>query len=52
MVEKTFEFFRDKKEYQFSINISMEDILNQDTYKFIISKVDDFPEPNRIVLSY
>jgi len=48
MISKTFEFFKDK-EYEFSINISTEDILNKHTIQFIIDKLEKFPHPERIV---
>ncbi len=34
MSEKTFEYFKDK-EYEFSVNLSVEDILNEDTVAYI-----------------
>ena len=48
MIEKTFEYFRDKK-YEFSINLSIEDILDEHMVAFIIDKIKKFDEPQRIV---
>jgi len=48
MVEKSFEFFKDK-EYEFSINISIEDIKNIETRNFLIQSLESFPSPNKIV---
>ena len=48
MITKTFEFFIDK-DYEFSINLSIDDILNKNTIKFIINKLEEFPHPERIV---
>ncbi|ABB43661.1 diguanylate cyclase/phosphodiesterase [Sulfurimonas denitrificans DSM 1251] len=48
MILKSFEFFKDK-EYEFSINLSILDIQNQEVLKFILSKLREFPEPQRVV---
>ena len=48
MVTKTFEFFKDKN-YQFSINLSILDIQNPETMKFIKGKLKEFAEPQRVV---
>ena len=48
MIEKSFDFFIDK-EYEFSINLSIEDVVNKNTTKFIFEKLRTFPEPKRIV---
>jgi len=48
MIEKSFEYFKDK-EYEFSINLSIEDILNKQTHKFIVDKIKKFPTPQKIV---
>ena len=41
-------FFRDK-EYEFSINLSIDDVLNKRTMKFIINAIKEFPNPQRVV---
>jgi len=48
MIEKTFEYFKDKS-YDFSINLSIEDILDEHMVAFIVAKIKDFNEPERIV---
>lgn len=48
MIIKSFEFFKDK-EYQFSVNLSILDIQNQEILKFILSKLREFPEPQRVI---
>lgn len=48
MVTRTFEFFKDK-DYEFSINFSILDIQNHETMKFLISKLKEFKEPQRVV---
>jgi len=48
MITKAFNFFRDK-EYEFSINLSIIDVLNKNTYEFIIQKLEEFPNPQRVV---
>ena len=48
IIKKSFEFFNDK-DYEFSINLSIEDIINKNTSKFIFNSLKEFPEPSRIV---
>ena len=48
MVNKSFEFFKDKS-FEFSINLSILDIQNQEILKFILKKLQEFPEPSRVV---
>lgn len=49
MVETALHDFRNKRE-SISINISVEDVVNKDTVKFLEDAVLDFPNPSRIVL--
>jgi EAL domain-containing protein (putative c-di-GMP-specific phosphodiesterase class I) len=44
IVTKSFEFFKDK-EYEFSINISMEDIKTHEVVEFIIDSLKTFHNP-------
>lgn len=48
MVLKTFAFFKDK-DYEFSINLSILDIQNQEILKFILVQIQAFDAPQRIV---
>ncbi len=48
IITKSFEFFKDK-DYEFSINLSIEDILNENTVKFIIKKLEQFTNTQKIV---
>ncbi len=48
MILKTFAFFKDK-DYEFSINLSILDIQNQEILKFILSQIKTFKSPQRIV---
>ena len=48
IIKKSFEFFKDK-DYEFSINLSIEDIINKNTAKFIFDSLKEFPAPSRIV---
>ncbi len=48
MIKKSFEFFIDK-EFEFSINLSIDDILNKKTTAFIIEALKKFPNPEKIV---
>jgi len=49
MIEKSFENFADK-EFDFSINFSVEDILNKDTIALLKSKLTDRAVAKRVVL--
>jgi PAS domain S-box-containing protein/diguanylate cyclase (GGDEF)-like protein len=48
MIEKTFKYFQDKP-YDFSINLSIEDIVNQEMVEFIVQKIKNFKVPRRII---
>lgn len=48
MIEKSFDFFLEKK-YEFSINLSIEDVMNKNTTEFILKKLKEYPEPQRVV---
>jgi len=48
IIRKSFKFFRDK-EYEFSINISINDILNSSTADFILKSLEDFEKPQKVV---
>ena len=49
MIEKTFAFFENKKEFEFSINLSIDDILNEKTVTFILEKLATYKTPQRVV---
>lgn len=48
MIYTTFEFFRDKNT-EFSVNISVKDILDESTKRIILNNVKNFPKPELIV---
>jgi len=48
MIRKSFEFFKDK-EYEFSINLSINDVVNKKTVKFIKDALENFDAPQRVV---
>ena len=48
MISKSFDFFRDKG-FEFSINLSIDDVLNQSTFDFIIKSLQEFPHPQKVV---
>lgn len=48
ILKKAFDFFKDK-EYEFSINLSIDDVLNKQTVKFIKNELNNFPQPSRVV---
>ncbi len=51
MIESAFDMFADN-DYEFSINISKDDIINQDTYDFIIEKLKNSPISDRVVFEF
>ena len=48
VVEQAFEYFRDKN-YEFSVNISIDDILDEQTRDYMIAQLQIFPEPQRVI---
>ncbi len=48
IVSKSFKFFQDK-DFEFSINLSIEDIINPNTVKFILDSLENFNNPSKIV---
>lgn len=48
MITQTFEYFKEKP-YEFSLNLSIEDIIDEMMVEFIKSQVSTFPQPERIV---
>ena len=48
MIEQSFSYF-EHKPYMFSINLSIEDILDREMVDYILDRVQAFPEPQRIV---
>ncbi|HFB53375.1 MAG TPA: EAL domain-containing protein [Sulfurimonas autotrophica] len=49
MIEKTFAFFAEKEQYEFSINLSINDMLNEKTIAFILEKLASYTAPHRVV---
>lgn len=47
MIDKSFLAFKDSK-YDFSINLSFEDLQDDNIRKYIISKLRSFPDPRRV----
>ena len=47
IMDKSFETFKDK-EYEFTINISSEDIMNNTIFNYIINKLKTFESSNRV----
>ncbi len=48
IIKQAFEYFHDKP-YEFSVNISMDDIVDVSTRNYIIDLLKKFPEPQRVV---
>jgi diguanylate cyclase (GGDEF)-like protein len=48
IVRKSFKFFEDK-DFEFSINISINDINNQTTYEYIVDSLRNYAHPEKVV---
>ncbi len=48
IIDKSFEAFADN-DFEFSINLSIDDIMNGDIYDFIIKKLKNFPASKRVI---
>jgi len=49
VIEKSFAMFESKPHLEFSINLSIEDILNKNTVDFIFKKIHNYPHPEKII---
>ncbi len=49
IIEKTFEFFKDK-DFEFSINLSMEDILDNEIREYLFKEIDRYNFQNKLVI--
>ena len=50
MIEKTFQYFEDKPGIDFSINISVDDILNKDTSAFLFKMIDKYKIGKQLIV--
>lgn len=50
MIEKSFQYFQDKKDVTFSINLSFDDIENQEIIMFITKKMQEYDVADRLIL--
>ncbi len=50
VIRHSFEMFHDRPELEFSVNISVEDILDEEIAAYILEKIGAFPQPRRIIL--
>ncbi|MDX4066812.1 EAL domain-containing protein [Aliarcobacter skirrowii] len=49
VIEKSFEYFKDK-DYEFSINLAFEDILDDEVKDFLIKKIEDYNIGSKLVV--
>jgi len=49
MIDKTLEVFKEKPEYECSINLSTDDIMNEETRRYIYDRLESYPHPEKIV---
>lgn len=49
VINKAFKRFENLPQYDLSINLNIEDITNKNTVSFILNKLKQFPNPNRII---
>ncbi|WP_304543463.1 EAL domain-containing protein [Sulfurimonas microaerophilic] len=47
IIEKAFKEF-ENNDHEVSINLSIEDIMNNEVFEYIVEKIKNFPEPSRI----
>jgi diguanylate cyclase (GGDEF)-like protein len=48
MIKRTFHHFRDKS-YEFSINLSIDDIIDEEMVEYILNEIQLFPNPQQII---
>ena len=49
VVDKTFFAFEKLPQYEFSLNITVEDIYNKEISAYIFKKLSDFPHPDKVI---
>ena len=50
MIEKTFRYFKNKNDIEFSINISVDDILNKDTQAYLFEMLEKYQVGDRLIV--
>ncbi|RXI37868.1 hypothetical protein CRU99_11620 [Malaciobacter mytili] len=50
IIYKTFEYFKDKKKFEFSINFSMDDIKNQETIDYLFKMIDKYQIGSKLTI--
>lgn len=50
MIKKSFEYFKDKKDLSFSINLSMDDIKNEKTTSYLFKMIDKYNINERLTI--
>lgn len=50
MIEKSFEYFKDKKDLEFSINISIDDISNPSTSEYLFKMIEKYDIGSRLII--
>ncbi len=49
VIDKTFEAFKNLPQYEFSINLAIEDMNNREITEYIYEKLKDYPSTDRII---
>ena len=49
IIEKTLDIFKEFPQYECSINLTTEDIMNEDTRSYIYAKLSTYPHPSKVV---
>jgi PAS domain S-box-containing protein len=49
VIDKTFDTFRDLTTQEFSINLTIDDILSEKTINYIYQKLEGYPNPSRVI---
>jgi PAS domain S-box-containing protein/diguanylate cyclase (GGDEF)-like protein len=49
MIDKSFKKFSQYENYEFSVNLTIDDITNHDTVNFILSQLSSYKNPKRVI---
>lgn len=49
MIDKTFKMFKDMPDYEFAINLTVDDLLNRETRTYIFKKLSHFSNPQNVI---
>ena len=50
MIEKTFKYFKNKPDIEFSINFSVDDIINEKTFEYLIQMIEKYNIGSQLII--